>query len=458
MTLDGTGSSDPDGDPLTFVWKEGATVIGRAAVLSVSLGLGTHTFTLTVDDGRRKTSSNDVTIVVRDTTPPDVILPLPVIVEAVDPRGAAVEYSVRAIDAVSGTVTVACTPTSGSWFAIGVTQVLCSSVDAAGNAITSTFPVVVRDSTAPTIQFVTPSPDVRLFGPTVDVVLQARDVVGVATVAVNGVAAALAVGTPQAGTWRATVPVPIFIAAGTVVRFDAQAVDTMGNAGAGVLVVDNDGIPASMDRGRTTGADQSGRYSNDFNNGVTTGTLARNGWITTLSNGPIAGGVRVAISGAGAIATIGACVGAIKEVRLDGVGETADVTCDPITGTITVKAVSALPRIELREQLANGMWQQFNLRTGQSMSVGSPAHASQDNADSIEVQLLRADHIGNEMVVGSYSMAPGARVDVSIVRGMRGRADQFRFNLLDGRASVTVGRTTRTLKVRHPATMTMEER
>ena len=57
VTLDGSLSSDPDGDTLTFVWTEGATVVGQAAVVHPNLDLGVHTFTLTVTDPAGLTNS-----------------------------------------------------------------------------------------------------------------------------------------------------------------------------------------------------------------------------------------------------------------------------------------------------------------------------------------------------------------------------------------------------------------
>ena len=164
--------------------------------------------------------------------------------------------------------------------------------------------------------------------------------------------------------------------------------------GLATLLVDNDGTPTALDRSRSTGVDLSGSHSNDFSNGITAGTLTRNGWTTRLSNAPTAAGVRATASGTGTIARVSACVGAAKEVRLDVAGETADMTCTPVSGTITVKAISAVPQVELREQLASGAWQQFNLRTGQLMSVGSPATASRANRQPIAVRLLEIDEAG----------------------------------------------------------------
>ena len=60
----GNLSSDPDGDPLTFRWTEGATVVGVEPTVDLSdrLGPGEHTVTLTVDDGRGGLAQDQVHI------------------------------------------------------------------------------------------------------------------------------------------------------------------------------------------------------------------------------------------------------------------------------------------------------------------------------------------------------------------------------------------------------------
>ena len=75
VTLDGSASSDPDGDPLSYEWKDaGGIVIGSSAAVTVTLPLGTHTLTLTVNDGKGGTASDAVLVVVQDTTPPTLTL------------------------------------------------------------------------------------------------------------------------------------------------------------------------------------------------------------------------------------------------------------------------------------------------------------------------------------------------------------------------------------------------
>lgn len=73
VTLDGTGSTD-DGKsaPLTYTWKIGATTVATGATPTITLGLGTHTITLTVFDGAFSSSDN-VVITVKDPTAPNIV-------------------------------------------------------------------------------------------------------------------------------------------------------------------------------------------------------------------------------------------------------------------------------------------------------------------------------------------------------------------------------------------------
>jgi hypothetical protein len=45
VQLNGLGSSDPDGDTLSYKWKKGGNVIAVGAVATVALSPGSHTFT-----------------------------------------------------------------------------------------------------------------------------------------------------------------------------------------------------------------------------------------------------------------------------------------------------------------------------------------------------------------------------------------------------------------------------
>jgi glucose/arabinose dehydrogenase len=70
VRFSGAGSTDPDGDALTFTWDFGdGTSSTLAQPEHTYTALGTHTARLTVRDGRGGTSSTTVTIVVGDTEP-----------------------------------------------------------------------------------------------------------------------------------------------------------------------------------------------------------------------------------------------------------------------------------------------------------------------------------------------------------------------------------------------------
>lgn len=89
-----------------------------------------------------------------DTTPPVLTVPADITSEATGPGGAAVTYSVAGTDPddASNTLTVSCSPNSGSTFPIGTTTVNCNGHDPAGNtAAPRTFRVTVQDTTRPSI-------------------------------------------------------------------------------------------------------------------------------------------------------------------------------------------------------------------------------------------------------------------------------------------------------------------
>jgi hypothetical protein len=91
-----------------------------------------------------------------DSTPPVLTLPPPIVAEAQGPAGAVVTFVASAVDAVDGSVAVACLPPSESLFpftGVGptVTTVLCSAHDAAGNTATGSLTVTVRDTTPPAL-------------------------------------------------------------------------------------------------------------------------------------------------------------------------------------------------------------------------------------------------------------------------------------------------------------------
>ena len=64
VTLNGTGSSDPDGTIESYVWTKDGTQIATGVSPSVSLPVGVHDITLTVTDNNGATASDNVTVTV----------------------------------------------------------------------------------------------------------------------------------------------------------------------------------------------------------------------------------------------------------------------------------------------------------------------------------------------------------------------------------------------------------
>ena len=153
--LDGSASSDPDGDPLTFEWREGTMVLGYGAVLSVDLGLGTHTLTLTVKDSHQAASDATLTVVVRDTTAPSVACEQTFTVamdadcQALVPDFVSTAVGLDGCTSSSGLVKSQL-PSAGTRVGLGTHQVVVSVQDASGNVGTCTVLLTVADLTPPT--------------------------------------------------------------------------------------------------------------------------------------------------------------------------------------------------------------------------------------------------------------------------------------------------------------------
>jgi hypothetical protein len=85
---------------------------------------------------------------------PILHLPDPITAEATSAAGAAVTYTATA----DGADTFSCSPASGSTFPLGTTTVNCTATNAAGTT-TGSFTVKVQDTTPPTINSITASPN-----------------------------------------------------------------------------------------------------------------------------------------------------------------------------------------------------------------------------------------------------------------------------------------------------------
>ncbi len=124
------GSSDPDGDPLTFT----QTPMGPYS-------LGATAVRLTASDGELSSACSG-TVSVVDGQPPALTCPGNKTVTATSASGALVTFAVNASDNC-GIVIPSCTPSSGSTFPVGSTSVTCTATDAAALQSSCRFTVTV---------------------------------------------------------------------------------------------------------------------------------------------------------------------------------------------------------------------------------------------------------------------------------------------------------------------------
>jgi hypothetical protein len=119
--------------------------------------VGVHTVTASASDLSGNSASKDFTVTITepapppDTTDPVIDVPADITKEATGPDGAVVDFVVSASDETDGPVEVNCTPDSGSVFPLGETTVNCSAIDEASNEASTSFKVIVEDTTAPAI-------------------------------------------------------------------------------------------------------------------------------------------------------------------------------------------------------------------------------------------------------------------------------------------------------------------
>jgi len=161
VSLDGSASTDEDGDVLTYHWSwNGGEETGVDPAILFPLGI--TSVTLTVDDGFGNVDSDDVVILVQDSTPPVVdaggdmtveqaaLIGTEVIVtgSSADICDAEVDYEWSEDGVVLGN-----SPTLTHTFNLGTHVLTLKAIDDSGNAATDTVTITVVDTTPPDFTF-----------------------------------------------------------------------------------------------------------------------------------------------------------------------------------------------------------------------------------------------------------------------------------------------------------------
>jgi hypothetical protein len=158
VTLDGTASSDPNNDALTYVWNwTGGSASGPNP--TATLPPGTTNITLTVDDGEFN-GTDTVSITVIDSEPPYVNAGEDRIVEAEAPYGAEVKLHGNATDDIDteldyvwseGDTILGTQANVTTTLSLGTHVLTLNATDDSGNTGTDTVTIEVVDTTPPEV-------------------------------------------------------------------------------------------------------------------------------------------------------------------------------------------------------------------------------------------------------------------------------------------------------------------
>ena len=140
VTLSSAGTYDPDGDALTYLWKEGATTLSTAPSPAVTIcGVGLHVITLTVNDGRGHSVTTTANVLLRDCTPPVITgCPTNTTVVACSNNIPDLRNNVGFTDTCSapGSIVVTQVPAPGTPVGPGVYPITIKVCDTSGNCAT----------------------------------------------------------------------------------------------------------------------------------------------------------------------------------------------------------------------------------------------------------------------------------------------------------------------------------
>lgn len=475
VSLDGSRSSDADGDTLSYEWRDhSGAVVATTASTQLNLPLGTFTFTLTVGDGTTS-DSDSVTIVVDDTTPPSTTLtstapavtnssPIPFQVVFSEPV-----TGFDATDIVPTNATVTAFTGSGASYSfalipmaqgtVAVSLSASAAVDGGGNASPFVELTRVHDTGAPGMSFSGLHADSVFPNAWATLEMTAMDANGVAAVSLNGTPATRVGGTVLNGRWRSTVS---WSPLGPI-SFQWAATDFAGNVRTIAVLVDNDGIDQAIDKNATTLADESGVFSSSFVFGQTAGRTSP--VVGQMILASVATPTDVSLRGLGSpfssermAATL--CTGASKRVYLRG-NDQAFVRCEgttlhltAVSGTITITKHTGTSCQTF--QGCTYYYTDYYVPEGSRTSLGSPVTADPSNIDPITVQFVRvtggltppepdSELFAQAEVYGGFTLEAGESVDIQVVPGDETTPDAVTLSVLSGTVDITVRGETETV-------------
>ena len=150
-TLEGTGSSDPDGDPLTYDWEgpfESSPETGAAPTVVFPAPTGLKSVNLTVTDPFRDSDSCSALVTVQDTLDPTITPPDDVLEECTSPDGTPADLGTPVTDDVCDD-SLMVTNDAPPLFPLGDTPVEWTATDDSGNSASATQTVMIIDTTPP---------------------------------------------------------------------------------------------------------------------------------------------------------------------------------------------------------------------------------------------------------------------------------------------------------------------
>jgi PKD repeat protein len=195
IAFDGAGSSDPDGQPLTYAWtfSDGGTATGVSPTHAFAT-LGTHTASLVVSDGAASSGPSTAAVTIANALPAVALTapadgsthpasgPIALAADALDPDGAVVHVGFYAGAALVGEAFAA--PFTAVWSgAAPGTYVLTAQATDSDGATTTSAARTVHLNPAPTVALTAPAHGtVFVAGATVALTATASDDLGVARV------------------------------------------------------------------------------------------------------------------------------------------------------------------------------------------------------------------------------------------------------------------------------------